>query len=159
MTARVITVLCRIMLDERAAPLRRRIEAAEQLLDFEAPDEIVEEAKAFLTEIAEKGETPIDDKLSALKLLRRASAAKVVPARVTVRLDSVSIERHRALDTLRRRAALINAGATYPFPPGWDADLVGEDYVPTPSTDDEPTQSLAEALKSARLRVIDGKGS
>ena len=144
------------MLDDDAetTPLRRRIEAAEQLLDYEAPPEIVEEAKAFLTEIAERKETHVDLKLDALKLLRKVEARKVVPPKATVRDDPQRIERCRNLDILKRRSALVEAGV-FPFPAGYADDLTGPDYVPLPTDDDaEPPKDLAEALRNARLAHV-----
>jgi hypothetical protein len=153
MTTRAIAVLRRIMLDGKgAAPLRQRIEAASQLLDFEAPDEIVEEAKTFLTEVAEKEETSIDHKLDALKLLRRVSAAKVMPAKTVVRDDYDRIEHYRMMETLRRKGKLIEAGC-WPLPKGWDDDLCSPDYVPIDDEEDPVETDLAEALRKSRLRA------
>jgi hypothetical protein len=115
---RAIAALHQIMLDEsETMPIRRRIEAAEQLLDYEAPAEIVEEGKAFLTSVAEAEETLVDFRLDALKLLRKAEARKDVPARAAVRDDPRRIELCRAVEIARRRRALVEAGV-FPFPPG-----------------------------------------
>ena len=49
---RAIAALLDIMADT-GAPIRRRIEATDSLLTYEAPDEAVEEAKAFLISVFE----------------------------------------------------------------------------------------------------------
>ncbi len=49
---RAIAALLKIIGDTDA-PLRRRIEATEGLLAYEAPEEAVEEAKTFLTSVFE----------------------------------------------------------------------------------------------------------
>jgi len=126
---RAITVLCEIMANS-PAPVRR-VEAAEQLLDYEAPPEIVEQAKAALASIFEDSETPDDIRLDALKLIRKAEARKVVPPRATVRDDPRHIELCRTLEILKRRSALVDAGV-FPFPQGYDDDLTGPDFVPMP---------------------------
>ena len=161
-TTRSINALIQIMHDE-AVPPRRRVEAAEQLLDYECPAQIVEEAKAFLTSIFEDSEMLVDIKLDALKLMRKAEAKKIVPARVSTRDQASRIEICRALEIARRRRALIEAGV-FPFPPGCDDDLTGSDCVPMPTPDDdaESPKDLAEVLRNARpahLRKIDAKGS
>jgi hypothetical protein len=160
---RAVAALRQIMLDaSETMPIRRRIEAAEQLLDYDAPPEIVEEAKAFLTSVTEAEETLVDFRLDALKLLRKAEARKVVPARAAVRDDPRRIELCRALEIARRRAALVEAGA-FPFPPGYADDLTGPGYVPMPTDDDpKPEQDIAEALRKSRLahmRKVSAKGS
>jgi hypothetical protein len=104
---RAVAALRQIMLDDsETMPIRRRIEAAEQLLEYEAPVEIVEDAKAFLTSIAEAEETLVDFRLDALKLLRKAEARKVVPPKASVRNNPRRIEMCRALEIAKRRAAL-----------------------------------------------------
>jgi hypothetical protein len=160
---RAVAALRQIMLDDsETMPIRRRIEAAEQLLDFEAPVDIVEEAKAFLTSVAEAEETLVDFRLDALKLLRKVEARKVVPPKAAVRDDPRRIEMRRKLEILKRRAALVEAGV-FPFPEGYDDDLTGPDYVPMPTDDDaEREQDLAEALRKARvahMRKIGAKSS
>jgi hypothetical protein len=72
---RAIAVLCEIMANSPVP--RRRIEAAEQLLDYESPPEIIEQAKAALTAIFEDSEaTPDDIRLDALKLMRKGRGAE-----------------------------------------------------------------------------------
>jgi hypothetical protein len=92
MTSRAVAALRQIMLDdddETMSP-RRRIAACEQMLDFEAPAEIVEEAKTVLMALAEDKETFVDIRLDALKLLRRAVRKDEV-AGATVKIgDAIS---------------------------------------------------------------------
>jgi hypothetical protein len=133
-TTRAIAALIDIMSDPEA-PLRRRIEATSGLLDYEATAEAVETAKVFLTSVFEDRQQHVDDRLDALKLMRRAEAAKIV-RRPIREVAEDRIEHCRLIETLRRKGALIKAGV-WPLPEGWDADLVGADYVPAP-TDHEP---------------------
>jgi len=123
-----IAALVEIMRDNEAMLPRRRIEACEHLLDYECPLEVIEEAKTVLMSIVEDGETLVDIKLDALKLLRRVESRKVSPGRAVREND---IEISRAVELLRRRGALVKAGI-FPFPDGYDDDLTGADYVPTP---------------------------
>jgi hypothetical protein len=133
-------------------PRRRRVEAAEQLLDYEAPEEVVDEAKTFLTSIFEDDEMSVDIKLDALKLMRKAEAKKIVPAKATVRDDAAHVEIHRTIEIAKRKMALIEAGVWPPPPQGWADDLRGPDYLPMPTDDHaEPVQDIAEAVRGARL--------
>ena len=121
-TTRAIAALIEIMSDQDA-PLRRRIDATEGLLDYEAPAEAVEAAKVFLTSVFEDRHQHVDDRLDALKLMRRAEAAKIV-RRPVRELTRDRVEHCRLMETLHRKAALIDAGV-WPLPEGWDADLTG----------------------------------
>jgi hypothetical protein len=148
-TSRAIAALVEIMRNNEAMLPRRRIEACEHLLDYECPRAVIEEAKVVLLSIVEDGETPVDIKLDALKLLRRVESRKVIPGRAAVR--EVDIEIARAVEILRRRTALVRAGI-FPFPDGYADDLYAADYVPMPASDDhEPAADLAVALRNARL--------
>ena len=148
-TNRAITALVEIMRNNEAMLPRRRIQACEHLLDYEWPREVIEEAKAVLMSIVEDGETPVDFKLDALKLLRRVEARKIVPGRAVREVD---IEIGRAVEILRRRTALLRAGVLS-RPPGYADDLYSPDYVPMPTEDDgtEPVQDIGVALRNARL--------
>jgi hypothetical protein len=147
-TSRAIAALVEIMRDTEQAP-RSRIEACEHLLDYECPLEAIEGAKAVLMSIVEDGETLVEIKLGALKLLRRVEARKVSPGRA---VRETNIEISRAVEIVRRRNTLLNAGI-FPFPDGYDDDLCGPDYVPMPTEDDgtKPVQDIAVALRNARL--------
>ena len=61
---------------------RRRVEAAEHLLDYECPEEVRIECKEFLTSIFEDSEQHVDIRLDALKLMRKFEAAKITPRTV-----------------------------------------------------------------------------
>ena len=68
---RAINALLEIMSNELAS-VRRRIEAAEGLLSYEAPPEVVERAKAFLESVFEDSEEQsVQDRLDAVKLARQ----------------------------------------------------------------------------------------
>src|SRR5215472_11882224 len=127
-TSRTIAALVEIMRDNEAMLPRRRIEACEHLLDYECPREVIEEAKAVLMSIVEDGETLVDVKLDALKLLRRAESRKVSPGRTVRESD---IELSRAMEIVRRRRTLRQAGI-FPPPDGFDDDLYSPDYAPMP---------------------------
>ena len=126
-TSRAITALVSIMRDH-AASHRARIAACEQLLDYEAPSDATDAAKAVLMAIVEDGETFVDTKLEALKLLRRVEARRVSPGRVS---REGKIEIRRAIELLRRRNALLRAGITS-FPQGYADDIMSDSYEPLP---------------------------
>jgi hypothetical protein len=148
-TTRAIAALIDIMSDPEA-PLRRRIEATAGLLDYEATAEAVEVAKVFLTSIFEDREQHVDDRLDALKLMRRAESAKIV-RRPVREVPRERVEHFRWMETMHRKAALIDAGV-WPLPEGWDADLESADYVPVSGDEPEPEQDLAAALRNARAK-------
>jgi hypothetical protein len=127
MTTSAIDALIKIMRDEKV-PIRRRIEAASGLLDYEAPLEAVELAKEFLKSVFEDPAQHVDDKLDASKLMRKAEAAKISRpmARATNEGDC---ELSRNLEIAHRRLALMDAGV-WPPPPGWIDDLLSKDYKP-----------------------------
>jgi hypothetical protein len=127
MTSRAIAALVQIMRDHEAMLPRRRVEACEHLLDYECPLEVIEKAKAVLMSIVEDGETLVDIKLDALKLLRRVECRRVVLGRAVREAD---VETSRAFEILQRRKALVKAGI-FPYPEGYADDLQGSDYVPT----------------------------
>jgi hypothetical protein len=117
MTTRDIAALRQIMLNENETlPLRRCIEAALRLLDYEAPPETLEEVKEFLTSVVEREDTPVEFRLDALKLLRKVEARKIVPARATVRDDYNRVGQCRMMETLRRKASLIEVGCGHYHP-------------------------------------------
>jgi hypothetical protein len=106
---RAINALIEIMSD-KDAPLRRRIEATEGLLAYEAPLEIVDQAKAFLTSVFEDKEQHVDNRLDALKLMRKAEAPKITRLSVSARDEVGRVTSCREIDRRLRRAALIEAG-------------------------------------------------
>jgi hypothetical protein len=123
---RAITVLLEIMGDQHA-PLRGRIKAAGALLAFEAPPEVVEEAKVFLSAISEDADQHVDDRLDALKLMRKAEA-------ITAPTEDARRNRElwRQLEIGRRRGAMMDAGLWGDHPRDWADDLLSENYVAPP---------------------------
>jgi hypothetical protein len=142
---RAIVALLEIMADTEA-PLRRRIEATEGLLAYEAPQEAVDQAKAFLTSVFEDDEQRVEDKLDALRLMRKAEARKVTTPTVTPEDAGANRELWRNIEIGMRRVAMIEAGLWEDHPKDWAADLLSEDYV-------APQGSATDALRSmARKR-------
>lgn len=138
---RAIAALLEIMANADA-PLRRRIEATEGLLAYEAPQDAVDQAKAFLTTIFEDAQQHVDDRLDALKLMRKAEARKITAPTVTAENTSANREQWRQLEIGMRRAAMMKAGLWENHPQDWAADLLSKDYVPPPGT-------VRDALRAA----------
>ena len=151
---RAIDALRQIMRDRDGTAPRRRVEAAEHLLDYECPKEVVVECKEFLTSIFEDGEQSVDIRLDALKLLRKAEARKVVPPKVAIRdIEPNLVQRCRMIETLERKSALIAAGV-FPLPEGWDDDLNSPDYMPMLKTmrkvSEPDSRDIGEVMRDAR---------
>ena len=139
---RAIVALLEIMSDPDA-PLRRRIEATEGLLAYEAPQEVVDQAKAFLTSVFEDDEQRVDDKLDALRLMRKAEARKVTTPTVTPEDARANRELWRKLEIGSRRVAMIEAGLWGNHPKDWASDLLSEDYVAPPGSATELLRNMA----------------
>jgi len=137
------------MTDE-AAPLRRRIEATAGLLEYATPMEAVELAKEFLTSVFEDKEIHVDLRLDALKLVRKAEAAKMTRPSTSVADEVANREAWRRVEMARRRMKMIAEGL-WPCP-GWADDLLHSDYKP-PHGAAKPTSfvGFAERMKAARL--------
>ena len=129
---RAIVALIQIIADTDA-PLRRRLEAAELLLAYEAPQEAVDQAKAFLTSVFEDAEQRVDDRLDALKLMRKAEVRKTAPTVPAVNARK-NRELWRQLEIGHRRAGMFKAGLWGDHPKDWAADLLSEDYVEPPGS-------------------------
>jgi hypothetical protein len=128
MTTRAIDALLDIMLNEEIST-RRRIEAAEGLLAYEAPPEVVEQAKAFLESVFEDDEQSVQDRLDAVKLARKFEAAKVTPRTVHTKRDETDRrEKWRRYEIAQRHWKLSLAIMDTP-PPGWADDLYSDSYV------------------------------
>src|SRR5262245_20948716 len=84
------------------APTRRRIEAAEGVLGYEAPDEAAEAAKAFLTTVFEDNKAHVDDRLDALKVMRKAEARKITQPTVSAADAAHHREQWRTLEIAER---------------------------------------------------------
>jgi len=99
---RAIVALLEIMSGTHA-PLRRRIEAIELLLAYEAPPEAVDQAKTFLTAVFEDAAQHVDDRLDALRLMRKAEAPKITAPTVTAEDARANRELWRKLEIGHRR--------------------------------------------------------
>jgi len=154
---KAIAALLDIMADAEA-PLRRRIEAASGLLDYEAPEEAVEVAKAFLTSVFEDADQHVDFRLDALKLMRKAEARKITQPTVSAADDRVNREAWRKIEVARRRATMVGAGM-WPPAEGWADDLSPENYVAPPGSA-MSNDNLADTVRESRLRATTpAKGS
>jgi hypothetical protein len=115
---RAINALRRIMLDADGTSPRRRVEAAEHLLDYECPEEVRVECKEFLTSVFEDDEQQVDIRLDALKLARKFEAAKVTPRTIrAARQDGDRREAWRNYEIKQRHWKLSLAIMDTP-PPG-----------------------------------------
>jgi hypothetical protein len=63
---------------------RRRIEAAEALLGFEAPADAVMRAREYLQSVFENREEKIDDRMEAAQITRKLEAKKIAPQTVHI---------------------------------------------------------------------------
>jgi hypothetical protein len=122
-TTRAIKASIEIMSDE-AAPTRRRIEACEGLLAYEAPREVMDLAKEFLISIFENPDEHVDDRLDALKLMRKAEAPRIRQRTTAVPADERAERgRQREREIAHRRLAMMDAGL-WPPPKDWADDLL-----------------------------------
>jgi hypothetical protein len=125
--------------------MRRRIEAADTLLSYEGPEEVVERTKTFLVAVLEdRQRVSTDYRLEAGKLLRKAEARKVVHQSVRSAEADQLRETWRDAALARRRRRLLNAGL-WPPPQDWADDLLSPDYEPYPG-------GLRDDAASARRR-------
>jgi hypothetical protein len=128
MTTRAIDALLEIMFNEEIST-RRRIEAAEGLLAYEAPPEIVEQARAFLESVFEDDEQSVQDRLDAVKLARKFEAPKIaLPTVRTKREETDRREKWRRYEISQRHWKLSLAIMDAP-PKGWADDLYSDAYV------------------------------
>ena len=137
----------------------KRLEAAETLLTYECPTDVVDAAKQFLLGVAEGGAS-VELRLKALKLLRQAEARRIRPrATRTHHAEEAQIPPEAARFVRRRR---LEEAGLWPAPEGWDADLqvVASEDRPT-----SPFHGMADAVRRARLtapfprEVLDGRDS
>src|SRR5262245_36000255 len=73
----------------------------------------------------------VDDRLDALKLMRKAEARKITQPTVSAADERANRELWRQVEIARRRVAMVNAGL-WPPPKGWINDLRRENYVTSP---------------------------
>jgi hypothetical protein len=139
---RAIAALLEIISDADA-PLRRRVEATELLLAYEAPQEAVDQAKAFLTSVFEDAVQYVDDRLDALRLMRKAEAPKITAPTVTAEDARANRELWRKLEIGHRRAELFKAGLWGDHPRNWADDLLSENYVAPPGSAHDALRGMA----------------
>jgi hypothetical protein len=129
--SRTIDALLTIM-DDSEIRTRRRIEAAEQLLDYEAPAEAVARAREYLVLVFENKDEELGDRMDAIKASRKVESAKVSPAKVVYLDRQKSIDRKEAWrqwEKAQLRKRIIKATGWVPTEPGWD-EVFGADYLP-----------------------------
>jgi hypothetical protein len=114
---------------------RRKIEAAEAIIGFEAPDDAVERARAFLVSVFEDRDADIGERMDALKITRKSEAAKITPKIIRLEMkDRGERERREAwreyeIDQLKIKVfKALPVGSI--FPSGWCSHLTADDYVP-----------------------------
>jgi hypothetical protein len=131
MTAtRTISVLLKIMADV-SAPIRQRIQAAENLLSFESPEDVVARTKSFLLSVLESKHVALSDRLEATKLMRKCESPKVTQQ--TVRTVCAESEREfYRQSAIGDRCVRLSRAGLWPCPSGWDADLEDPSYEPGP---------------------------
>jgi hypothetical protein len=132
--SRTIDALLTIM-DDSDLRSRRRIEAAEALLDFEAPTEAVAKAREYLVSVFENTDEELADRMTAIKASRKVEAAKVSPKVVHLNRQT-STDRKAAWKEYERsklRDAIIRETGWVPTIPNWDESF-GPDYLPPEGT-------------------------
>ena len=144
MNTRTINTLLEIMADTDMAT-RRRIEAAEAILGFEAPADAVSRAREYLMSIFENREEAIGDRMDALKLSRKFEAKKISPQTVhlTRREEVDRKEAWREYEIFQLQAKIVLATLDHP-PKGWDDALRSPDYLPPPGDTWPPTGRTAD---------------
>jgi hypothetical protein len=129
--SRTVAALLTIM-DDTDLRTRRRIEAATQLLDYEAPDEAVLRAREYLVSVFENADEDLADRMDAIKASRKIEAAKVSPKVVHLHRQT-SVDRKEAWREYERsklRSRIIKATGWVPTTPDWDSVLTSPDYLP-----------------------------
>jgi hypothetical protein len=139
MNTRTVAALIEIMTTPEM-PTRRRIEAAESILGFEAPTDAISRAREYLISIFENREEAISDRMDALKLSRKFEAKKIAPQTVhlTRREEVDRREAWREYEACQLQQKIILATLDHP-PKGWDSDLRSPDYLPPPGDEWPPT--------------------
>ena len=124
-----ITKLLEIMGDEEVTT-RLRIEACEGLLAYEAPPEVVVQARDYLVAVFGDQEEVLHDRMDALKLARKFESPKVaLPTVQNKRQETDRREAWRRYELAARELKIIVATKDTP-PEGWADDLYSDDYVP-----------------------------
>jgi len=139
MNTRTIDTLLEIMADTGYGT-RRRIEAAEAILGYEAPTDAVNHAREYLMSIFENREETISDRMDALKLSRKFEAKKISPQTVhlTRREEVDRKEAWREYEIFQLQTKIVLATMDHP-PKGWDSALRSPDYLPPPGDEWPPS--------------------
>jgi hypothetical protein len=151
MNTRTVEILLEIMADNELVT-RRRIQAAEAVLGFEAPADAVGRAREYLATVFEdKDNENIADRMDALEISRKFEAKKIAPQTVhlTRRDEADRREAWRQYEILRRKIDLVKATRQMP-PKGWDSDLRSPDYLPPPGDQWPP----GSGERSGRLKLV-----
>src|SRR5215469_12891382 len=124
MNTRTVDILLEIVADTTLFT-RRRIQAAEAILGFEAPADAVAHAREYLATVFEDKENEeIGDRMDALEISRKFEAKKIAPQTVhlTRREEADRKEAWRRYEILQLRIRIVKA--THQIPPkGWDDAL------------------------------------
>jgi len=153
MNTRTIDTLLELMNDPDLFT-RRRIQAAEAILGFEAPADAVVRARTYLATVFEDKENEeIGDRMDALEISRKFEAKKIAPQTVhlTRREEADRKEAWREYEIGQRRTKLIMATMQIP-PKGYADDLRGPDYLPPPGTEWPPSGFRPERIYGRKER-------
>jgi hypothetical protein len=139
MNTRTIDALLEIMADADMGT-RRRIEAAEAILGYEAPTDTVSRTREFLISVFENKEETISDRMDAMKISQKFGAKKIAPQTVHLtrheEADRKEAWREHEISQLKMKIIL----ATMDHPPkGWDDHLRSPDYLPPPGDEWPPS--------------------
>ena len=139
MNTRATEIFLEIMTDSEMDP-RRRIEAAEALLGFEAPPNVTNRAREFLAGVFEDRDQHIADRMEAAQVTRKFEAKKIAPqtVHVTRREEADRREAWREYEINQLQAKIILATLDHP-PKGWDSALRSPDYLPPPGDEWPPS--------------------
>jgi hypothetical protein len=143
MTTRTIDNLLEIMMDT-ALRTRRRIQAAETILGFEAPADAVNRARDYLAQVSEDRENEeIGDRMDALEISRKFESKKIAPQTVhmTRHAEADRREAWREYEIGRLKMDIIKATSAHP-PKGWADALRSHDYLPPPGDEWPPQGGL-----------------
>jgi len=135
----IIRALVQIMQDTNIFR-RKRIEACEGLLGYEAPPDTANLAKEFLASVFEDQEADVSDRLDALALTRKFEAKKIAPQTVhlTRREEADRKEAWREYEINQLQTKIVLATMDHP-PKGSDAELRSPDYLPPPGDEWPPS--------------------
>jgi hypothetical protein len=142
MANNAVEALLKIM-DNSELTARRRIEAAEHLLGFEAPADAVERAREYLHSVFNNRDEDLTDRMNALHIVRKSEAAKVtskiIRLEVKGRSEADRREEWRRYEISQLKRKIYRATGNTP-PAGFCNHLMGNDYLP-PSGDEWPPWS------------------